>query len=120
MLINEQPLSWRLVPQIVAHVLASNDAPRRIIPETGFAHHRSVEIPAERLPGLKADADGFVRGDEFHLQIPEALYDLANWFDSWDGKLLDGTDSSLDLLPGVTLADWAAALRDMALSEEST
>lgn len=120
MLINEQPLSWRRIPQIVAHVLASNDAPRRLIPEIGFAQHRSVEIPAEKLPGLKADADGFVRGDEFHLKIPEALHNLADWLDSWDGKLLDGTNSVIDLLPGLTLADWATALRGMALSEEST
>jgi hypothetical protein len=115
MLFDEQPLSRKPVPKIVAHVLASNDAPRRIIPEVGFAHHRPVEIPAEKLPGLKADADGIIRGDEFHLRIPEALHSLADWCDSWDGKLLDGTDSSIDLLPGLTLADWATALRDMAL-----
>jgi hypothetical protein len=115
MLFNEQPLSWRRVPKIVAHVLASNDAPRRIILDVGFVHYKPVEISAEKLPGLKADPDGIIRGDEFHLKIPEALHNLADWFDSWDGKLLDGTDSSVDLLPGLTLADWAAAFRDMTL-----
>jgi hypothetical protein len=29
-------------------------------------------------------------------------------------KLLDGTDASIDLLPGVTLDDWAIAFREMA------
>jgi len=119
MLVNEQPLSWTRVPKIIAHVLASNDAPRRIIPDIGFAHHKAVEIPAEKLLGLKADTDGFVRGDEFHLKIPDALHGLADWCGSWDGKLLDGTTSSVDMLPGLTLTDWAAALRSMALDEES-
>lgn len=114
MLFNEQPLSWDPVPKIVAHVLASNDAPRRIIPEVGFIFHHHVEIPAEVLPGLKADEDGFIRGDEFHLKIPDALHNLADWCDNWDGKLSDGTDASIDLLPRVTLADWAAAFRSMA------
>jgi hypothetical protein len=119
MLFNEQPLSWRRVPRIVAHVLASNNDPRRIIAQVGFAHYKQVEIPAGKLPGLKADADGIIRGDEFHLKIPEALHSLAEWCDGWDGKLHDGTGSSIDLLPGLTLADWAAAVRDMALREES-
>jgi hypothetical protein len=114
MLVNEQPLSWEVVPEIVAHVLASNDAPRRIIPKVGFVFDHPVEIPAAALPGLKADPDGFIRGDEFHLKIPDALIALADWCDAWDGKLLDGTDASIDLLPGVTLADWAMAFREMA------
>lgn len=120
MLFNEQPLSRKPAPKIVAHVLASNNAPRRIIAGVGFAHHRPVEIPSKELPGLKADDDGIIRGDEFHLSIPEALHSLAEWCDCWDGKLHDGTDSSIDLLPGLTLAVWAAALRDMALGEGSS
>lgn len=114
MLFNEQPLSWEVVPEIVAHVLASNSAPRRIIPEAGFVFDHAVEIPAAALPGLKADVDGFIRGDEFHLKIPDALIALADWCDGWDGKLRDGTHASIDLLPGVTLADWATAFREMA------
>ena len=114
MLFYEQPLSWEPVPNIVAHVLASNDGPRRIIPAIGFAHHHPVEIPADALPGLKADPDGIIRGDEFHLEIPEALHRLADWCDGWNGKLLDGTTASIDFLPGLGLAHWAAAFREMA------
>jgi hypothetical protein len=114
MLFNEQPLSWDVVPKIVAHVLASNDAPRRIIPASGFVFDHAVEIPAAALPGLKADPDGFIRGDEFHLKIPDALLSLADWCEAWNEKLLDGTDASIDLLPGVELTDWATAFREMA------
>ena len=115
MLFNEDPFSMRTPPPpIVAHVLASNDAPRKIIAEMRFVLDHPVKIPAGQLPGLKADSDGFIRGDEFHLKIPEALVDLANWCESFNGTLLDGSQASIDLLPGVTLSGWASALRDMA------
>ncbi len=110
---NEEPLLCDPVPNIVAHVLASNDAPRRIIPELGFVFHRRIKVPANALPGVKADADGMIRGDEFRLKMPHALDKLAEWCGEWDGKLLDGTDTSIDLPPGVALSDWADAFRDL-------
>jgi GNAT superfamily N-acetyltransferase len=114
LLFNENPFKSETPPTIVAHVLASNNAPRSIISEMLFEKHHSVEIPAQHLPGLKADPDGFIRGDEFHLKIPDALLNLADWCDSWDERLLDRSQATIDLLSGVTRHAWASAFRDMA------
>ena len=101
--------------RIVAHVLASNQMPRRIIEDQlRFVHSRVVEIPAEALPGLKADEDGFIRGDEFELSRPGTLLALAQWARSWDGKLADGHVADIELRSGITLAHWAEALEDIA------
>lgn len=113
MLVNEQPLAVEPQPKIVAHVLRGNDAPRRIIPEVGFVFAKAVEIPSMFLPGLKADEDGMVRGDEFHLPIPSGVFELADWCDSWDGTLADGTDATVDLLGSLSLADYGVALREI-------
>lgn len=112
-LMNERPLSSTPPAKIVAHVLAGNDDPRRIIPAAGFAFSHSVTIPNEALPGLRHDADGFIRGDEFHLELPQAVIDLADWCDSWDQKLRDGTPATVDLTDGLNLNDWARAFRKM-------
>lgn len=114
MLINEQPLSHQPPLLIVAHVLAGNDGPRRIIPDVGFDFAKPVEIHSMFLPGLKADDDGMVRGDEFHFAVPRGLFELADWCEAWDGKLLDGTDATIDLLGGLSLSDYGGALREMA------
>jgi hypothetical protein len=55
-----------------------------------------------------------VRGDEFHFPIPNGLIKLADWCESWDGKLADGSDSTVDLLGGLTLRNYGAALRETA------
>jgi RimJ/RimL family protein N-acetyltransferase len=113
MLINELPLEWDEVPAIVAHVLAGNNAPRGIIPKIGFEHHGPVEIPSEYLPGLKADEDGMVRGDEFWLPVPEGIKALAQWCANWDRTLRDGTSANVDLLDGLTMKGVGDALRSM-------
>ncbi|RSV38821.1 GNAT family N-acetyltransferase [Sphingomonas sp. ABOLE] len=115
MLLNEDPLALARKPTIVTHVLAGNQAPRRIIPEAGFAFQKSVKIPGHVLPGLPTDDEGFVNGDEFHLAIPDALDGLANWCEAWNGQLRDGTAAHVDMRGSETLALWAEALRDMAL-----
>ncbi|WAJ29426.1 GNAT family N-acetyltransferase [Antarcticirhabdus aurantiaca] len=113
-LVNENPLAWRRPPRIVAHVLKGNDAPRRIIARTGFAHAKAVRIPGAALPGLRTEPDGHVHGDEFHLRIPQALEEQAVWLDGWNDTLLDGSAARIRLLEGHTLPGWAAAIRAMA------
>lgn len=114
MLFNEQPLTWTLPPKIVAHVLTGNDAPRKIIPEVGFAFAEHVTIPPEALPGLRVSDDGMIHGDEFHFEIPDGLTSLADWTAGWNDTLKDGTRAEIDLLEGNTLDDWTVAIRDMA------
>jgi hypothetical protein len=115
MLFYENPFSSKTAsPQIVAHALKGNEAPRKIFAEMQFIFERSIEVSKERLPGLKADPDGKVRGDEFHLKIPEGLLSLADWCEAWNGRLSDGSLASIDLLEGHTLSVWALAFRDMA------
>lgn len=113
-LFSEDPLAWSRRPNFVTHVLAGNNAPRRIIPEAGFHHHVAVKIPGSALPGLPTDAEGFVHGDEYRLSIPQALKDLAVWCEHWENKLRDGTGAHINLLEGITLKMWADALKGMA------
>jgi hypothetical protein len=80
----------------------------------GFKLDHKLEIPAHVLPGFKADDDGFIRGDEFHLDIPKALHLLEGWLRNWNGKLRDGSDATIDLLSGVTMITMADAVHEMA------
>lgn len=114
MLFFENPFSSKVPPQIVAHAIKGNQAPRNILAKMQFVLKRSIEISEEKLPGLKADPDGKVRGDEFHLKIPDSLLSLADWCEAWNGTLSDGSLASIDLLEGHTLSLWALAFRDMA------
>lgn len=112
-LVNERPLRWARPPAIVAHALAGNELPRRIIQRAGFEHAKPVSIPAHVLPGLRTGQDGQVHGDEYHLRLPDALLDLARWLDGWTGVLRDGSAARIQLLEGESLADWATVLRSM-------
>lgn len=114
MLFTENPLALDPAPTIVTHVLHGNDHPRRIIPSVGFEFSHDVTIPGSAMPGMKTDDDGNVRGDEFHLKVPDALIQLAEWAEKWDGKLRDGTSARIDLFHGYSLDLWASAFRDMA------
>jgi hypothetical protein len=114
MLFYENPLSNKVRPQIVAHVLKGNEAPRKIVAEMHFILNRSIEISKEKLPGLRADPDGKIRGYQFNLKVPDALLSLAEWCEAWNGTLRDGSRASIDLLEGDTLSLWALAFRDMA------
>lgn len=101
--------------RVVAHVLKANPMPRNIIEsQLQFVHAKQVEIPQEALPGLRADPDGIIRGDEFELSKPRTLLALAEWAKSWTGKLADGHVADIELRNGVSLLDWSAALEDLA------
>jgi GNAT superfamily N-acetyltransferase len=115
----ERPLHWDSPPTIVAHVLAGNPMPRNIIQRTGFAHHEEVCIPGHQLPGLRTDADGNVHGDEYHLKIPDAVMELADWIEGWDECMRDGSKAVIKMLEGDTRANWAAALRDLPTVQQA-
>jgi hypothetical protein len=79
-----------------------------------FAFKQSIKVPGASLPGLKTDNEGFVHGDEFELSKPDTLLVLADWCDDWAGELRDGTPADIQLRQGLTLAQWAEALREIA------
>ena len=102
--------------RVIAHVLASNNDPRGIIEnKLKFKHARSLEIPAEALPGLKPDSDGFIRGDEFEIQLPETLTALAEWAENWHDHVNGGSEAIIELRTGISMLLWSKALREMEL-----
>jgi GNAT superfamily N-acetyltransferase len=100
---------------ILAHVLKSNPDPRDIITHSlKFVLAKELEIPADALPGLKANAAGIIEGDEFHFVVPDSLTALIDWIEKWGDKLKNGEDVEIVLRPHVSLRHWAAAFRDMS------
>ena len=100
--------------RVVAHVLKGNNDPRGIIEsKLRFAYARSVEIPQGVLPGLKADEDGFIRGDEYEIQLPETITGLAEWAENWHDHVNGGSDAIIELRAGVSMPLWANALREI-------
>lgn len=113
LLFEENPLAQG--HKIIAHVLKSNPNPRGIIKDDlKFNFETDVEISASKLPGLRANAAGFIEGDEFHFVVPDGLTALAGWLESWDEKLNNGERVEVILRPYVSLKKWAAAFRSMA------
>lgn len=105
LLVEEDPLASG--QRVVAHAHAQNPMPRGIIQDRlKFETLREVEIPKGLVPGLRADADGFVRGTEFGLKRPETLDVLADWANGWNGVLRDGSPAELVLREGVTMQLW--------------
>lgn len=101
--------------RIVAHVLRSNQMPRSIIEKKLlFEIDKKVKIPADELPGLKAEEDGFVHGDEYLISLPETPLTLADWAEQWHDQVNGGSDAVIDLRSGVSMQMWAAALREIA------
>ena len=98
---------------VMTHVLARNRAPRTIMTEVGFRFANAVEIPAEAMPGLQADADGKIRGDEFHFDAKTAIPRLADWCAVGQPTLKDGTLTTVEMTEGVSLADLATVLREI-------
>jgi hypothetical protein len=99
--------------RVVAHVVEGNLRPLGIIKDAlRFRYAGSVKIPADELPGLRS-RDGFVYGDEFELQFPETVLALAQWAEAWNGHL-NGSTAHVELRNGVSMTDWAAALRAIA------
>ena len=100
--------------RVVAHVLKSNQMPRAIIERhLRFRWVDDIEELASNLPGLKADSDGMVRGDEFEMVIPDSLTALAEWAASWDNALPNGEPAQIEMTGELTLSAWADAFRDM-------
>lgn len=100
--------------RVVAHVLKGNEAPLNIIRNALKFHHvRSVAIPASELPGLRADNDGMVHGDEFELTKPDTIEALADWTRNWPTTLRENP-AHVELRSGVTIEDWTDALEDIA------
>ena len=100
--------------RIVAHVLASNEAPRGIIQDgLRFKHASVVEIDGAQLPGLRADPDGKIRGDEYELAKPDSLIALAEWAHGWTGFLPNAETADIDFRSGVDIAVWRKALDDL-------
>lgn len=100
--------------RIVAHILKGNNDPRGVIEKRLlFAHAKAVEIPQEALPGLKADEDGMIRGDEYEIQLPQTLTALAEWAEKWHDHVNGGSDAIIELRTGVSMELWAKALRDL-------
>jgi GNAT superfamily N-acetyltransferase len=100
---------------VISHVHRDNVAPRNVIEkQLAFAHKGPIQVPSEAVPGLAADADGYVYGELYELKDPETLQALAAWCDAWEGKLLDGTPAHIELRDSMTLDLWARAIRQMA------
>lgn len=106
---------------IIAHVHAENLEPRRIIEDVlKFRLSRRIKVPGSALPGLRTNTAGEVEGDEFELVKPNTLDALAQWCDTWSGRLKDGRDAQVLLRPGTSLSMWARAFRDMAARSDRT
>lgn len=112
LLVDEQPLE-RGEP-VISHVHRDNKAPRGLVERLKFVFRQRIKVPGASLPGLKTDDEGFVHGDEFELSKPDTLLVLADWCDGWAGELRDGTPADIQLRQGLTLAQWAEALREIA------
>jgi hypothetical protein len=114
LLFEEDPLD-RGEP-VIMHVHAENEAPRNLI-EKGlkFRLSKRIAVPGWMLPGLRTNAANEIEGDEFELVNPDTLIALADWCDSWNGKLKDDRDARVVLRSGTSLAMWAQAFHKMAL-----
>lgn len=101
--------------KIVAHVLKSNDEPRKIIEDIlKFRYMRTLKIPASQLKGLRVEEDGFIHGDEYEIMLPDTLIELAEWAKSWPSGSASSNLGYVELRTGVELNDWADALKQMA------
>ncbi len=102
--------------RIVAHVVEGNERPLGIIKKMlRFRHAGPVKIPERELPGLRS-RDGYVHGDEFELAFPDTISALAEWAESWNGHLNGGT-AHIELRNGVSMGDWAQALKAIAAAQ---
>ena len=101
--------------RVIAHIHALNDEPRHLFEDVlKFSITNRVCIPVSELPGLKANADGYVEGDELGLVNPQTLTDLASWCRAWKDRLKDGRAAAIVLRDGISLEMWADAFDDMA------
>lgn len=114
-LVAEDPLAETPPPTILAHVLKRNSLPRRIITDVMKYHFdHDMQIPPAALEGLPVEEDGFVHGDEFHLTLPDSLIALAEFCETWNGRLRNDEEAEIQLPDNYDLALWATIFRDMA------
>lgn len=114
LLVAEQPLQ---IPhtRVVVRFPIANDLPRRFVEQAlRFRHARSIALPGSDFPSLPADPDGYVRGEEFELVVPDTIDALAAWADRWGGTLRSGEVAQVDLVPGLTMGDMALALHEIS------
>jgi RimJ/RimL family protein N-acetyltransferase len=101
--------------RVIAHVHKQNPEPRPIFEGAlKFRLAKTIKEPAARLPGLKANAEGFVEGDEFRLHKPDTLIALARWCKAWTGTLGKGETGTIELMPNISLSEMADAFEEMA------
>lgn len=114
LMVNERPTHWQPIPVILTHVLVGNDAPRKLIENTGFRFFKNDRWPSSELPGLRTQEDGMVHGDEFHLPLPESLFAFADWMGAWTGILRNQQDATIVMLEGESHLIWSDILRELA------
>jgi hypothetical protein len=113
LLISENPLSRG--ERIIAHVLASNREPQKLLEKTlKFTRRDSVFIPGHRLPGLPVNSDGCVEGEVYEFCDITAIQCLADWCIKAPSQLKDGRQVSITLPRGYTLQNCAVTLRALA------
>jgi len=100
---------------IITHVHAENQAPRRLLTESlKFKHRGRAAFSGSKYPGLKADAEGNVWGDEFEIDRTATPLSLATWCEAWTGTLKDKRKATIVLGEGISLSHWAQAFRQMS------
>jgi hypothetical protein len=100
---------------VMARVVEQNADPRAIL-EGGAAFQKkagALHVPAKELPGVAADADGYVTGDQYDVDKQVALAILSSWAGEWQGALKDGTPADIRFRPGVSIELWARAFKAM-------
>jgi hypothetical protein len=112
-LISETPI--KRGHRIIAHIHAENQEPRALFTKAlRFSMpEKPEEFPGQSLTGLKKNKNGNVEGFVLSIAVPATLSAIADWCDSWKGKLHDDRDVRIRLPEGMTLAKWSTALRSM-------
>ncbi len=112
-LVKENPL--RRGEKVIAHVLASNNAPRGLIEGAlRFNFVRRDSYPSKDLPGLPVNAHGMVEGDLFTM-TNDSLSALADWCTRAPATLKDGRPLNIELGNEYSFEICAATLRQMSL-----
>jgi len=115
-LVKENPLSRD--EKVIAHVLASNVAPRGLIERAlRFAFVRRESYPSKDLPGLPVNAQGMVEGDLFRM-TNDSLSELTSWCARAPTRLKDGRPLIIEFGTGYSFEVFAVALSGMTLTEE--
>ncbi len=101
--------------KVIAHVLASNNAPRGLIERAlRFQLVRRDSYPSKDLPGLPVNAQGMVEGDLFTM-TNDSLRALAEWCTPAPATLRDGRPLNIELGNEHSFEIFAAALSQMSM-----